>query len=46
VAATRKGRSAVAVALPSWREAQDAAAATLGRSGFAALQALAQTAIV
>jgi DNA-binding MarR family transcriptional regulator len=45
VMATRKGRTAVATALPSWREAQDAAAAALGRSGFAALHALADTAI-
>jgi DNA-binding MarR family transcriptional regulator len=46
VTATAKGRRAVATALPSWRDAQDAAAAALGRSGFAALHALAETTIV
>jgi DNA-binding MarR family transcriptional regulator len=45
VTATRKGRRAVTKALPAWQEAQDAATAALGRSGFAALHALAETAI-
>ncbi len=46
ITATRKGRRTVAEALPSWRAAQDAAAAALGRSGFTALHALAGTPIV
>jgi DNA-binding MarR family transcriptional regulator len=43
VAATAKGRRAVAAALPAWREAQDAAVAALGPAGFEALHALAGT---
>lgn len=45
VTATAKGHKAVTKALPAWREAQEAATAAIGRSGFAALHALAQKAI-
>jgi DNA-binding MarR family transcriptional regulator len=42
VSVTRKGRAAVAAALPSWRAAQDAATEAIGPSGVEALRALAR----
>jgi DNA-binding MarR family transcriptional regulator len=45
VEVSRAGRKAVVAALPSWREAQDAAVAALGTAGTGALHALAGTPI-
>lgn len=42
VAITPKGRAAIAAALPAWRKAQAAAAATIGAAGVGALHALAR----
>lgn len=45
VAVTRKGRAAVAAALPAWRKAQDAATAAIGQAGARALHILAVASI-
>jgi DNA-binding MarR family transcriptional regulator len=44
VAVTKKGRTAVAAALPAWRKAQAAASASIGSGAVEALHALARNA--
>ena len=40
VTVTKKGQAAVAAALPKWRQAQESAAAAIGKSGADALRAI------